>query len=122
MNKAEIRDGVVVNIIIVDPNSVPEWCADWPNTNADVSIGHLWDGSSFSPPPVDIDAVAAEVRKQRTSLLETVVDPLAGNILRWQELQPTKQNELIAYRRLLLDIPSQAGFPLSVEWPVQPVI
>lgn len=122
MNKAKIKDGVVDNIILVDPSNIPEWCADWPDADDQVNIGYLWDGTSFSQPPINVDVVAAEVRLQRKYLLETVVDPLAGNILRWQELTQTKQDEFVAYRRLLLDIPSQVGFPLSVEWPIIPTV
>jgi hypothetical protein len=122
MKKAEVRDGVVVNIIEIDPSSVPEWCADWPDAEADTGIGHEWNGSSFRRPSVSIDDVAADVRKQRNDLLALHVDPVAGNILRWQDLHPLKQLEVIEYRRSLLNVTDQAGFPLSVEWPTQPVL
>lgn len=31
MRKAEIINGRVVNVIEVDPENVPDWCADWPD-------------------------------------------------------------------------------------------
>ncbi len=122
MRKAEIIDGKVVNIIEVDTANVPDWCRDWPDTESDTRIGHIWDGASFREPPVDIDAEASRIRSIRRSLLENVVDPIAGNVLRWDELHPLKKQEIIDYRKALLDVPSQTGFPLSVEWPMVPVI
>jgi hypothetical protein len=52
MTKAEIRNGVVVNVILVDPENVPDWCENWP-TIIDGGIGWLWDGSTFTPPPAE---------------------------------------------------------------------
>lgn len=51
MNKAKIDNGVVVNAVLVDPNNIPDWCADWPELVDGAWIGWLWDGSTFSPPP-----------------------------------------------------------------------
>jgi len=30
MQMVEVKDGIVVNIIEVDPLDIPDWCADWP--------------------------------------------------------------------------------------------
>jgi hypothetical protein len=122
MRKAEIVDGVVVNILEVNPNEIPDWCADWPDAEAETGIGHTWDGSAFRSPAIDVENVAFAVRRQRDDLLQSVVDPIAGNVLRWEELHSEKKIEFIAYRRALLDVTSQSGFPLSVEWPTQPAL
>ena len=122
MQKAEVRNGVVVNLIEIDLSSIPDWCVDWPDATSETDIGHEWDGVTFRRPSVDIDAVAADVRKQRNDLLALHVDPIAGNVLRWQDLHPLKQLELIEYRRSLLNVTDQTGFPLEIEWPIVPVV
>lgn len=50
MKKAEIVGGKVVNVILVDPASIPDWCANWPTSPNDVSIGWSYAGGQFSPP------------------------------------------------------------------------
>jgi hypothetical protein len=42
MVKAQIENGIVVNIIMIDPNNIPDWCADWPTLTAG-GIGWLYD-------------------------------------------------------------------------------
>ena len=50
MRLAQIEDGIVVNVIEVDPAAIPDWAADWPEAG-DAGPGWTWDGESFSPPP-----------------------------------------------------------------------
>lgn len=61
-----------------------------------------------------------DIRKIRNSLLQEVVDKLAGNALRWSLLTDAKKSEWVIYRQALLDIPQQPGFPESVIWPQTP--
>jgi len=49
-----------------------------------------------------------------------VVDPLVSNQFRWDDLTPEAQAALKDYRRALLDVPQQDGFPQNVVWPVNP--
>ena len=63
---------------------------------------------------------AADIRSQRDRILVTVVDPLVSNPLRWGDLTAEQQQAWTAYRRELLDVPEQSGFPQSVIWPVAP--
>jgi len=63
---------------------------------------------------------ATEVRAERDSLLSIGVDPLVSNPLRWGELTTEKQTEWAQYRRDLLDITDQSGFPRNVTWPTKP--
>lgn len=73
------------------------------------------------PTQEELDAAAAAgVREQRDYLLATQVDPIVSNPLRWADLSAEKQAAWAAYRRALLDITAQAGFPHSVEWPQKP--
>lgn len=86
------------------------------------SAKHAWDGSQWVlRPQQELDAMAAaEVREQRTYLLATEVDPVVSNPLRWADLSAQQQAAWAAYRRALLDITAQAGFPHSVTWPTKP--
>lgn len=49
MRLAEIKDGIVVNVVIADPSNVPQWCADWPDAG-DAGRGWSYDGENFFPP------------------------------------------------------------------------
>ena len=59
-------------------------------------------------------------RYQRDQRLESEVDPIVTNPLRWAELTTAKQNEWTQYRTDLLNVPQQAGFPSTINWPTQP--
>jgi hypothetical protein len=61
-----------------------------------------------------------DVRAERSRILATVVDPLASNILRWGDLTIEQQQAWADYRRALLNVPQQAGFPENVIWPTAP--
>lgn len=49
MVKAEIKDGIVVNVVVVDPDNIPTQCVKWP-TITEGGIGWSWDGINFIPP------------------------------------------------------------------------
>ena len=78
--------------------------------------------AAYVPPTQEeLDAAAATaVRQQRDNLLATEVDPIVSNPLRWADLSAEKQAEWATYRRALLDITAQSGFPHSVVWPTKP--
>lgn len=63
---------------------------------------------------------ADHIRQIRDNILATVVDPLVSNPLRWADLTADQQQAWADYRRALLDVPQQAGFPQNVSWPVKP--
>jgi hypothetical protein len=65
-------------------------------------------------------ATAKAVRAERDYRLASEVDPIASNPLRWADLTAEKQAEWAAYRRALLDVTAQSGFPNSVVWPTKP--
>lgn len=88
-------------------------------------IGRMIASGTVAPyvPPTqeEIDAKAAElVRITRADLLGIFVDPLVSNPLRWADLTQEQQAKTSAYRRALLDITAQPGFPHNVTWPEQP--
>lgn len=63
------------------------------------------------------ERLAAKVRVERDSILRQEVDPVVTNPLRWDGMSEKEQAAYATYRRALLDIPEQAGFPHKVEWP-----
>lgn len=83
---------------------------------------HTWSGSEWTPPTQEqLDAEEAMiVRATRATILSNVVDPLVSNPLRWADMTEEKHASWAAYRRALLDISQQSGFPHSIVWPVAP--
>jgi hypothetical protein len=78
--------------------------------------------AAYVPPTQEeLDAEAAgAVRAERDTKLASEVDTIVSNPLRWADLTAEKQTEWATYRRALLDITAQAGFPHSVVWPTKP--
>ena len=73
------------------------------------------------PTQEELDAAAsASVRQQRDNILATEVDPVVSNPLRWADLTTGQQQAWADYRRALLDITAQDGFPYNVVWPEKP--
>ena len=100
--------------------------ASYPEGTIEVPIRpsslHTWSGSEWTPPTQEqLDAEDAMIiRATRATILSNVVDPLVSNPLRWADMIAEKQAEWAAYRRALLDISQQSGFPHGVVWPVEP--
>lgn len=67
MRKAEITSGIVTNVIVVDPDDVPDWATDWPTANDDVSPGWLHDGETFSAPPLTPEVIAERLAQALSS-------------------------------------------------------
>jgi len=100
-------------------NSFPSGTVEVP---LQPSAGYTYDGSNWVAPSqqwLDDDA-AENVRAERDYKLRSHVDEIASNNLRWADLSDAKRQEWTDYRRSLLDLPDQAGFPHSVVWPTKP--
>ena len=50
MKLAEIEDGVIVNVAVVDPERIPDWMEGWPEVT-DAGPGWVVSGKAFTPPP-----------------------------------------------------------------------
>ena len=59
------------------------------------------------------------VRDLRNSKLFEI-DMIATNPIRWASLSDAVKNEYANYRKSLLDVPQQEGFPSNVIWPTPP--
>lgn len=74
-----------------------------------------------APTQEELDADMAErVRAERDSILVMSVDPLVTNPLRWNDLTSEERDRWAAFRRDLLNVPDQEGFPQNVIWPIKP--
>lgn len=60
------------------------------------------------------------IREERDYKLQTEVDPIVSNSLRWADMTTEQQNAWAQYRTDLLNITEQEGFPENVTWPVKP--
>lgn len=71
--------------------------------------------SAYQPPaPPSTEELAAAARLRRDDLLKQSD---------WTQLPDVPQatkDTWAAYRQALRDVPSQAGFPTDIQWPVQP--
>jgi hypothetical protein len=78
--------------------------------------------AAYVPPTQEeLDAMAADaVRAERDHKLTSEVDPVVMNPLRWADLTAQEQAEWVTYRRALLDITAQSGFPYGVVFPTEP--
>ena len=65
------------------------------------------------------EAIAEGVRSERNLRLQSEVDVIASNALRWADLTSEAQTAWSTYRTALLNVPQQAGFP-DVTWPTKP--
>lgn len=81
MNLAEVIDGVVVNIIAVEPGRIPDWAAGWPEAGQ-AGPGWTWDGAAFAPPAPDPEAaLEAERAAMRASRFQVRAALLAAGLL-----------------------------------------
>lgn len=71
------------------------------------------DAGPYVAPPVNLDALAAEARAERSALLA------ASD---WTQMPdaPVDQQAWAAYRQELRDITEQDGFPEVIVWPEEP--
>lgn len=76
----------------------------------------------YTPPSAEETAEvnAFYARMERDRILANEVDPIISNPLRWADMTAEEQNAWTAYRRALLDISDQAGFPNDITWPTKP--
>ena len=63
--RAQIVDGRVVNLIEVNPGAVPADLASWPEPPGDVAIGWEHDGTTFTAPAADLQALRAAAELPR---------------------------------------------------------
>ena len=108
MRYAIINDGIVVNVAEAEAPLEDGW------VQSDIAeINDQYDGTSFTKPLPDLDALAAAARMQRNSLLARSD---------WTQLLDVQidRTAWAAYRQALRGVPSQPDFPLTIKWPTAP--
>jgi hypothetical protein len=98
-----------------------------PNDNgAEFDVSELYHrititGQVPKMPQSEIDKeVSTFMQQTRNSILFNEVDPIVSNPLRWSDLSQEQQQAWANYRKELLDLPQQEGFPHEVQWPERP--
>lgn len=69
----------------------------------------------YVAPVITIEELAAQARATRNSLIA------ATDWTQASDIPQTLKDKWAPYRQLLRDVPTQAGFPQSIDWPVLPV-
>ena len=113
MRYAIIENNIVTNIAVADEPLADNWFEA-----RGCEIGDIWDGESFTAPPIsekDTESEWAEIRKRRNGLLSACD---------WTQLPdaPLTDADKTAwaeYRQALRDITEQAD-PFNITWPVAP--
>ena len=90
MQKAEIKDGKVVNILEIDPDNIPDWCASWPNIVGMAGIGWFYDGITFIEPPPYVPPKELQ-QAARAEAYAKEADPI---FFKWQRGTATEQEWL----------------------------
>lgn len=89
---------------------------DVVNKPTQPSNNHVWDWATKSW-QLDLIQASLSMRQQRNNLLSSI-DRM--NPIWYASLSSAEQQELAAYRIALLNVPQQAGFPETIEWPTKP--
>jgi len=73
-----------------------------------------------APPVIGTTTELINGQRLRRNQLLSALDQIVTNPLRWAELTADQQQDYARYRRELLDVPQQAGFPNDIIWPTPP--
>jgi hypothetical protein len=78
--------------------------------------------AEYEPPALPTtEQLAENARGHRDNLLSEM-DKIVGNPLRWASFSQAQQTTWANYRQALLDVPQQAGFPNTINWPTKPTL
>ena len=104
MIKAQIKNGIVTNIIVVDPDNIPVWCADWPDATELCNIGGSYVDGSFipSPQPQPEPPTLEQQQAARALAYKNESDPI---FFRWQRGEATEQEWLDKIEEIKLRYP-----------------
>lgn len=66
-----------------------------------------------------LESAVASARNKRDWELGQM-DGMLANPLRWAAMSQEQKDAWAVYRQALLDVPQQAGFPQTIDWPQAP--
>lgn len=80
--------------------------------------------AAYVPPSQEqLSAIAvAQSKREVRRLISLYVTPYAQDILSWGDLTLTSQESITVYRKALLNIDKQPGYPENITWPTPPNI
>lgn len=74
----------------------------------------------LSAPPSTPPGPIADIQRVMRDQLLTELDSIVLNPLRYAEFSDEYKNQLSDYRKALLDVPQQPGWPDNIVWPEMP--
>ena len=115
MRAARIKNGLVADLWDVPTLTAYEGIT-LVEAGDEVGMGWLFNGSVFSKPTLtleDTDNLKASVRSSRNALLSATD---------WTQVADATVDQATwaAYRTLLRNLPQQADFPTTINWPTAP--
>tara|TARA_R110002153_G_scaffold255511_1_gene414183 strand:- start:231 stop:557 length:327 start_codon:yes stop_codon:yes gene_type:complete len=106
MRAHQVKNSKIINTIEIDSLDA------MPNLVEATEGGIGWsyvDGVFTAPADKTDEEVAVEVRTERNAKLSSTD---------WTGMSDvTMSAEMVAYRQALRDVPAQAGFPNTIDWP-----
>ena len=123
----EFCDNVKSNPAVdgITGQTMPSWDYDKYSYQTDYSPGLAaqiesdYDAWLQKAKAAEIASEGAKVRNYRDNLLNQC-DLQYCNSEKWAAMAEGKQKEWTAYKQALRDIPTQDGFPYSINWPTMP--
>ncbi len=113
MRLAQIENGIVVNVIEVDAESIPDWAAGWPEAAGAGPGWHLIEGAlvppqaSAQPVPLSVSRFQARAALMQAGLLSQVQEAI-GNA---DDLTQLAWAEAVEFRR---DSPAIAAIAVAL--------
>lgn len=103
-----LENNIIVNAAVADEPLGENWIASDQG-----NIGDQYLNGEFIKPAIDQTLISGIARHDRNVRLA------ASD---WTQLSDAPVNKVLwaTYRQALRDVPQQAGFPTSIEWPVAP--
>jgi len=86
---------------------------------ADAVAGRWGPVAEYVPRPITNEILCEQLRTIRDMKL-IALDKLVCNPIRWDEFSAEMKQNFIQYRKDLLDVPQQGGFPVDAVWPNSP--
>jgi hypothetical protein len=107
MKYAIIENNTVVNVAVANTPLADNWIA-----SEVAAIGDTYENGQFIKPEPDPIAAADVVRAERNRLLDESD---------WTQLEDAivDKQAWVDYRQALRDVPQQAGFPWTINWPTK---
>lgn len=113
--KLEFEYNGQTNYFIASPNDIESHGKDLYNKAINGDFGEIETEIEVSP-----HELAIKIAREERNLLLKELDLVVSNPMRWQEFSDTEKKQIYEYRKLLLDLTDQEGFPDIIKWPELP--